>query len=61
MTNEEIEQLSLLEQNISTVVNQKQQYYKQLLEVDNALLAIENKEEAYQIIGTLMIKKLLRN
>lgn len=57
MSEQDIQQLSILEQNLSSIVNQKQQYYKQLLEIDNALAAIKNKEEAYQIIGTIMIKK----
>lgn len=58
MSNEElIQQLSFIEQNLSSVVNQKQSYHKQILEMQSALKELENSESAYEIVGTIMIKK----
>lgn len=57
MTQEEIQQLSMLEQSLSSTVSQKQQYNKQFLEIESALTEMKNTKEAYQIVGSIMIKK----
>lgn len=57
MSEEKIQQLSMLEQNLTSIVTQRQTLHKQLLEIDNALTALETAEEGYQIVGTVMVKK----
>ena len=57
MTQENIERLGILEQNLSSVVMQRQSFQKQLLELEYAHKELEGKEDAYQIVGTIMIKK----
>ena len=58
MSNEElIQQLSFVEQNLSSIVNQKQTYKKQIIEMQSALKELNNSESAYEIVGTIMIKK----
>lgn len=54
---EDIQKLSMLEQNIGSIVSQKQQFNKQLLEIESALSELNSTEEAYQIVGSVMIKK----
>ena len=55
--NQNIEQLSILEQNLSSLVLQRQTLQKQILEHDHALSELEQAQDAYQIVGTIMIKK----
>lgn len=57
MTNTSIEQLSILEQNLSSFINQKHAYKRQVLEIENALSELEGKDTAYQIVGSVMVKK----
>ena len=52
-----LEELQLIEQQLSSVVGQRQQYNKQVLEIDNAISELANKEEAYYIVGSVMVKK----
>ena len=55
-TEQKISQLQMMEQNMQGFMNQKQQFQTQLLEVESALKGIEGKEEAYKIVGSIMIK-----
>lgn len=57
MSDQDIQQLSLIEQNLSATTNQKQSFQKQILEIDNALEELQDRKEGYHIVGTLMIKK----
>ena len=57
MTQEDIQKLSMLEQSLSSVVSQKQQYNKQFLELESALTEMKGVSEAYQIVGSIMVKK----
>ena len=54
---ENIQQLQLLEQSLSSLVSQKQGFQVQLNEVENALKEIQGKQVAYKIVGGLMIEK----
>ena len=57
MSQEALQQLSIIEQSLSNAINQKQVFEKQLIEIENALKEIEGAKEAYQIVGTVMLKK----
>ena len=52
---DKINKLSLLEQNLQHVVNQKKNFQNQLFEVDSAL--DELGSDSYKIIGNFMFKK----
>jgi prefoldin beta subunit len=57
MSEEKIQQLSIIENSLTQVTSQKQQYQKQTMEIDSAIAEIKDKKEAYQIVGSLMVKK----
>ena len=55
-TEEKIQQLQLVEQNLQNIMMQKQSFQMQLMENENALNELEKtKKEAYKIVGTIMI------
>ena len=54
-TEQKIEQLQLLEQNLRTFTLQRQQFQAQLLEIESALTEIEGSKETFKIIGGIMI------
>ena len=54
---ENIQQLQILEQSLSSLVSQKQGFQVQLNEVENALKEIQGKQVAYKIVGGVMIEK----
>ena len=56
MTNENmIQELSMLQQNVANISAQKQQFVTQLSEYESALEAIEKTDNAYKIVGNIMI------
>ena len=55
MSSEKISQLQLLQQNLQTLVAQKQQVQEQLTELNSALEELETTDKAYKIVGKLMI------
>lgn len=55
-TQENISKLQLIEQNIQTLLMQKQQFQAQFFEVESALKEIEKTDEAFKIVGNVMIK-----
>lgn len=57
MSEEKIQQLNMIESSLSQIISQKQQFQRQILEIESATNEIKDKEEAYQIVGSLMIKK----
>ena len=57
MSDDNIQNLSFLEQNLSSLLMQKQTFQKQSFEIDNALAELKNHKEAYQVTGQIMIKK----
>ena len=52
---EKIQQLQLIEQNLQNFLVQKQSFQSQMLEVDSALNEIEKTDEAYKIVGNIMV------
>lgn len=54
-TKEKIEQLQNLEQNINSLIAQKQQFQSQQLEVENALSQIKDTKQIFRIIGNIMV------
>ncbi|MFH1511002.1 MAG: prefoldin subunit beta [Candidatus Woesearchaeota archaeon] len=56
-TEDKIKKLQLFEQNMQTLGMQKQQYNGQLMEVESALNELEKAENAYKIVGNIMVKK----
>lgn len=54
-TKEKINQLQNLEQNINSIIAQKQQFQAQNLEVDNALEQLKNTDKVFRIIGNIMV------
>ena len=50
-----ISQLQLLEQSMQNLLMQKQQFQLQQVEVESALKELENVNEAYKIVGNIMI------
>ena len=55
-TEKKIGQLQMMEQSINTFLMQKQQLQAQLIEMDSALKELKNTENAYKIVGNIMIK-----
>ncbi|MEM2131417.1 MAG: prefoldin subunit beta [Candidatus Woesearchaeota archaeon] len=55
-TEEKISQLQNIEQNINTLIGQKQQFQSQNLEIENALSQIETTERVFRIIGNIMVE-----
>ncbi len=54
-TQEKINQLQNLEQNINTLIGQKQQFQSQNLEIENASSQIDKTEQVFRIIGNIMV------
>ncbi len=60
-----INQLQLLQQNLQSILLQKQQLQNQQAEINSALEGLMNTEKAYKILGHIMIaspkEKLLQD
>ena len=54
-TQEKIQKLQLLEQNMQQFLMQKQQFQAQLVEIDSALGEVDKTENAYKIVGNIMV------
>ena len=54
-TEKKLNQLQLLEQSMQNLLMQKQQFQLQQVEVESALKELENVEEAYKIVGNIMV------
>lgn len=54
-TKEKIEQLQSLEQNINSLIAQKQQFQTQQMEVENALSQIKGTDKVFRIVGNIMV------
>jgi|SRR3989344_7356283 len=51
-----VQELQLIEQNLSNLLLQKQTFQSRLLENENALSEIENtKKQSYKIVGNLLV------
>src|SRR3989338_8260639 len=57
-TEKKLNQLQLYDQNIQSLIAQKQNFQAQLMEIENALKELsETKEETYKLIGNILVKK----
>lgn len=56
MSQDKINQMQIVEQNMQQILMQKQQFQAQALEIDSALEQLEKTEDAYKIIGNIMVK-----
>ena len=56
-TQENINQIQLMEQSLQSLIAQKQQFQNQLLEAESATKELESSEKVYKIIGNLMVLK----
>ncbi len=55
-TEEKIEQIQLVEQNLQNLLGQKQTFQSQLLEIENALEELtKSKDKVYKIVGSIMV------
>tara|TARA_Y100000310_G_scaffold93787_2_gene91337 strand:- start:15608 stop:15943 length:336 start_codon:yes stop_codon:yes gene_type:complete len=50
-----INQLQMLEQSMQNLLMQKQQFQLQQVEIESALKELENVNEAYKIVGNIMV------
>lgn len=55
-TQEQIQQLQLIEQNLQAFTSQKQHYLSQIMECDSALSELESSPVSYKIIGNIMVE-----
>ena len=55
MTQEKIQQLQNIEQNMQHLLKQRQQFQMQLMEVESAVEELKKTEKAYRIIGNIMV------
>ena len=53
---QKIGQLQMLEQGLQSFVSQKQQFQSQQVEIEAALEELASSEEAYKIVGAVMIR-----
>jgi prefoldin beta subunit len=54
-TQEKINQLQVLEQNLQSFLSQKQQFQTQLAEVESASKELKGSKESYKIVGNIMV------
>ena len=55
-TEQKIGHLQMFEKSLQNFLAQKQQFQLQLAEIESALKELETVEEAYKIVGNLMVK-----
>lgn len=55
MTDADITQLQLLQQNLQNILIQKQQFQKQLVEINSALQETKSSKITYKILGNIMV------
>jgi len=53
---EKIQKIQMMEQNIQALAQQKQQVQTQSFEIESALNEIEDSKESYKIVANIMIK-----
>ena len=56
MSQEKIQQLQMIEQNLSNISMQKQQFQNQLFEIENALKELKSSKQSFKIVGNIMIE-----
>jgi len=59
---DKVSKLQLIEQNVSSLIAQKQNFEHQIMEIDNALEEIsKDNKEVYKIVGPIMIASETEN
>ncbi|MBS3122470.1 prefoldin subunit beta [Candidatus Woesearchaeota archaeon] len=53
---EKLAQLQMIEQNLQQLLSQKQQFNGIMVEIDSALEELGKTEDAYKIVGNVMVK-----
>ncbi|MBI5065578.1 prefoldin subunit beta [Candidatus Woesearchaeota archaeon] len=53
---EKIQQLQIIEHNLSNLSAQKQQFQNQVFEVDNALKELNSSKQTFKIVGNIMVE-----
>lgn len=53
---EKIQQMQIIEHNMSNLSAQKQQFQNQVFEVDNALKELNSSKQTFKIVGNIMIE-----
>lgn len=56
-TQENVNLIQVYEQNLQSIVQQKQNFVSQLAEFDSAFQELQNSPKAYKIIGNIMVKQ----
>ncbi|PIN81514.1 hypothetical protein COV11_01950, partial [Candidatus Woesearchaeota archaeon CG10_big_fil_rev_8_21_14_0_10_30_7] len=56
MNQEKIQRLQMIEQNLTNISVQKQQFQNQLFEIENALKELKDTKQAFKIVGNIMIE-----
>ena len=54
-TEKKINQLQIIEQSMQNLSTQRQQFQLQQVEIESALKELENVNEAYKIVGNIMV------
>jgi prefoldin beta subunit len=54
-TEQMLQQLQLIEQNVQNFTMQRQQFQGQLIEIDSALEELNGTPQAYKIVGNIMV------
>jgi prefoldin beta subunit len=54
-TEQKISQLQLYEQGLQSILAQKQQFQSQSVEIDSALKELELTDQAYKIVGNIIV------
>jgi prefoldin beta subunit len=55
-SDDKLNQLEMIEQNVQQYLLQRQQFQAQLIEIESALKELEQAPEAYKIVGNIMVK-----
>lgn len=55
MIHSTVRQLQLVQQNLQTIISQKQQIEDQLMELNSALAELQKTEKAYRILSGIML------
>lgn len=54
-TEQKLQQMQMIEQSLQNLLMQKQQFQMQQVEVESALNELEKVNEAYKIVGNIMV------
>lgn len=54
-TEAKIQQLQMIEQSLTNLLMQRQQFQSQLIEIESALAELEKTQKVFKIIGNIMV------